>query len=175
MGITTDQHTRCHLNRLRRHHDVMVALRDDWSAQEEFELHAWAFARVLVTSDYMRHLLRDMAECHRRHITIWELDAELDREKYPNAVPPIWALELVELILRSCRLMADADGNHNTEFYGAEDALNMIEKWMPLDAQTNEILLTVDEKDYTKWSGGDLNPYSWIGFPNFVKTIPDAD
>ena len=171
MGITNDQYTRGHLNRLHRHHKAMEAMKGDWQAREEFELHAWAFARVLITSDYMKHLLGDMGECHRRHTTIWELDAKLDRDKYPNAIPPIWALELVELILRSCRLMGSVDHDHNTEFYGAADALTMIEEWMPWGAQTNEILLTVPEKDYMKWSGGNLNLYSWVGFPLFLKEV----
>lgn len=175
MGITTDQHTRGHLNRLRRHHDAMVALRDDWSAQEEFELHAWAFARILITSDHMKHLLGDMVQCHHRRTTIWELDAELDRDQYPNAIPPIWALELVELILRACSLMSAVDPNHNSEFYGVWDALTMIEEWMPYGSQTNAILLGISEEDYTKWSRGGLNPYSWLGFPLFLKEIPHAN
>jgi hypothetical protein len=171
MGITNDQHTRCHLNRLRRHHDAMEAVRDDWGAREEFELHAWAFARVLVTSDYMKHLLGDLVECHHRHTTIWELDAQLDRDKYPNAIPPIWALELVELILRSCRLMSSVDLDHNTEFYGASDALTMIEEWMPFGPVTNAVLTTMRDEDYEKWSGGHLNSYSWVGFPLFLKEV----
>ena len=169
MGITDDQHTRCHLNRLRRHYEAMTALKDDWGAEEELELHAWAFARVLISSDWMKSLLGDMVQCHHRHTTIWELDAELDRDKYPNAIPPIWALELVELILRTCSLMSSNDPNHNTEFYGVDDALGMIENWMPFGQQTNAILLTISEEDYTSWGRGDLNPNSWLGFPLFLK------
>ena len=173
MGITDDQHTRCHLNRLRRHYEAMEAVKSDWGAREEFELHAWAFARVLISSDYMKHLLGDLAECHHRGTTIWELDAELDREKYPNAIPPIWALELIELILRASALMNSAELDHNTEFYGASDALTMIEEWMPFGNQTNILLLTIPEEDYQKWSGGYLDSYSWLGSPVFLKTATE--
>ena len=169
MGITDDQRTRGHLNRLHRHHDAMEALKDDWQAQEELELHAWAFARVLLSSDWMKSLLRNMVECHVRHTTIWELDAKLDRDKYPNAIPPIWALELTELILRACSLMSSVDPNHNTEFYGVSDALGMIEEWMPFGQQTNAILLAIPEEDYQKWSRGGFHPHSWLGFPEFLK------
>lgn len=170
MGITHDQHTRTHLNRLHRHYKAMEALKDDWRAQEEFELHAWAFSRVLITSDYMKHLLGHLIECHQFHTTIWDLNAEADLEKYPNTVPPIWALELVELILRASRLMAASEPNHNTEFYGASDALTMLEEWAPFGPQTNIILLAINEKDYQKWSGGFLNLYCWLGFPAFLKS-----
>lgn len=133
MGITADQVTRAHLNRLGRHFAALKAAKaafeggGGWRAREEIELHAWAFARVLVTSDSLKELVRCFDECARAGLTIQELDATVPTDE--NIPRPLWALELAELVGKATKFLRHVEPDYNAELYGAEDALDMIEAW----------------------------------------------
>lgn len=131
-------------------------------------MRAWAFARVLVTSDHLKHVLGFLIEAHQCHTTVWDLDAETTD---PNTARPIWAFELAELILRAACLMFCAEPDRNREFYGAYDALQMIEEWMPFGVQSNEVFLALRTEDYEKWAASYWNPYCWLGFPTFLAGL----
>lgn len=171
MGITCDQITKAHLNRLKLHYKALERLQEGYAYDEvvEYEMHAWAFARVLMTSEYLRRLLGDLLEAQTHSETIWNLAAQhAQDEASANDPSPILALTLAELVLKTCVLLSERSCSVN-ETAGAYDAYLMIAKWRPFGDESKEIFLALRPEDYDAWSLRALDSRTWMGFPRWVQ------
>lgn len=171
MGITCDQITKAHLNRLTLHYKALDRLQEGYTydAEVEYEMHAWAFARVLMSSEYLKRLLGDLLEAQLHSETVWDLAAQrTQHEDYAEDPSPILALTLAELILKTCVLLLDRSSSIH-ETYGAYDAYEMIAHWHPFGDETKEVFLALRPEDYDAWSHRMLDSRTWMGFPRWIQ------